>query len=1068
MVRCYMEVVEEETTGGGFGSYILAMSRSSAEDGGADDAGGRNNVEEPHMGRLVAFLFLTSFAGMFAVMPFRNSLIIRHHLTFPTGTATAHLINSMHTPHGAKQAMCWLFAGGDGCGFQSFPIFGLAAARNGFFFDFSMTNIGVGLFSPYNITISMLAGSLLANAVLTPYVKTKEGIWYPRGNHFAYGMFIGISMVLADGLFHLLCILLRTLRAIHKHRHSQLAAQPFMCLGVDDRPPPARSFDDRRRAQVFLRDRVFDPAAVAGYVALSASTVVLIPRLYPQLRSGHAAFAYLVAPVFAFCNAYGTGVTDVSAAPTYGRIAVVAFGSWVGIDNGGLVAGLAAGVVLVSAVSTASDLMQVFRTGYLTLTSPHAVFVSQIAGTALGCVINPLIFWMLYPSVYNGGGGHVASYSKMYRGMVELALSQQVLPRHSVMLCKVFLAMVLAVGVLREVSARRGWCVGRYLPCTIAVAVAFFLPPEIPVGMFVGSVVACLWRRIDGGGARARLPAVGAGLICGDGIWSLLRTMLLVSNAQPPMCIMSSADDEGGIANSGRNVEEPQIGRLVAFLFLTNFIGIFAVMPFRNSLIIRHYLTFPTGTATAHLINNIHTPQGWLFEGGAHCGFRSFPIFGLAAARLGFTFDFSMTDIGIGLLSPYKVTISMLAGSILSWGIMLPYIVSKEGCWYPSGIGGLNAYRWFIGISMILADALFQLVCILVRTLRAMHSRRQSRLSGQPSICLGADDHRRPARSFDDRRRAQVFLRDRVYDPAAVVGYVALSAVSIVAIPHLYPQLRSGYVAIAYLAAPLFAFCNAYGTGMTGVNLGPTYGKIAVLAFGSWVGLHNGGVVAGLAGGVVVLSAVVTASDLMQVFRTGYLTLTSPHAVLISTVAGTALGCVINPLIFWMLYGAYGGGDGAPVTPYAKVYRGMAILSVSQQDLPRHSVLLSKVFFAAALAISVLREVSERRKWRAVARYLPCNVAVAVAFFMPPKVPIGLFVGSVVMYLWKRRDGEGARMRSPAVAAGMICGDGLGSLLRSMLMLSRARPPVCMMFLSRGANKRLDDIFAERMMTTSS
>ncbi|KAF8649953.1 hypothetical protein HU200_064108 [Digitaria exilis] len=556
LIQTFVVACSDIAYSGGFGSYILAMSRSLMEEGDAD-AGGRNNVEEPHMGRLVAFLFLTSFAGMFAVMPFRNSLIIRHHLTFPTGTATAHLINSMHTPHGAKQAIKqasvmfksfggtlawslwqWLFAGGDGCGFQSFPIFGLAAARNGFFFDFSMTNIGVGLFSPYNITISMLAGSLLANAVLMPYVKTKEGIWYPRGNHFAYGMFIGISMVLADGLFHLLCILLRTLRAIHKHGHSQLAAQPFMCLGVDDRPPPARSFDDRRRAQVFLRDRVFDPAAVAGYVALSASAVVIIPRLYPQLRSGDVAFAYLVAPVFAFCNAYGTGVTDVTVAPTYGRIAVVAFGSWVGLDNGGLVAGLAAGVVLVSAVSTASDLMQVFRTGYLTLTSPHAVFVSQIAGTALGCVINPLIFWMLYGyGVYNGGGP-VASYAKMYRGMVELALSQQVLPRHSVMLCKVSFAMVLAVGVLREVSARRGWRVGRYLPCTIAVAVSFFLPPEIPVGIFVGSVVVYLWRRIDGDGARARLPAVAAGLICGDGIWSLLRTMLLVSNAQAPMCIM--------------------------------------------------------------------------------------------------------------------------------------------------------------------------------------------------------------------------------------------------------------------------------------------------------------------------------------------------------------------------------------------------------------------------------------------------------------------------------------------------------------------------------------------------
>ena len=87
---------------GGFGSYILAMSRTSAVDGGPGNSGG--NVAEPQIGRLMAFLFLTSFVGVFAVMPFRNSLVIRHNLPFPTGMATAHFINSIHTPHGAKQA----------------------------------------------------------------------------------------------------------------------------------------------------------------------------------------------------------------------------------------------------------------------------------------------------------------------------------------------------------------------------------------------------------------------------------------------------------------------------------------------------------------------------------------------------------------------------------------------------------------------------------------------------------------------------------------------------------------------------------------------------------------------------------------------------------------------------------------------------------------------------------------------------------------------------------------------------------------------------------------------------
>ncbi|CAL5030127.1 unnamed protein product [Urochloa decumbens] len=561
LIQTFVAACSNVAYTGGFGSYILAMSRSSAEDGGAGPgSGGGGNFEEPHVGRLIAFAFLTSFAGMFAVMPFRNTLIIRHQLTFPTGTATAHLINSMHTPHGAKQASKqvsvmfktlggtvawslwqWLFEGSEDCGFRSFPIFGLTAGRLGFFFDCSMTNVGVGLFSPYRITISMLAGSLMAYGVLLPYVKTKEGIWYPRGNHGAYGMFIGISMVLADGLFHLLCILLRTLRAVRRRRHSQLAAQPFMCLGVDDRPP-ARSFDDRRRAQVFLRDRVFDPAAVAGYAALSAASVALVPRLYPQLRPGHVAAAYLAAPLLAFGNAYGTGVTDVSVAPTYGRIAVVAFGSWVGLERGGLVAGLAACVVVASAVSTASDLMQAFRTGYLTLTSPHAVFVGQVAGTALGCVVNPLIFWMLY-GVYGGGGGDGgapdASFAKMYRGMALLVLSQRAgMPRHSVTLCKVFFAAALAVNVLGEVSARRRWRVGRYLPCTTAVAVAFFLPPEIPIGMFAGSVVMYVWRKLDADGARARSPAVAAGLICGDGFGSMLRSLLIMSRARPPMCVM--------------------------------------------------------------------------------------------------------------------------------------------------------------------------------------------------------------------------------------------------------------------------------------------------------------------------------------------------------------------------------------------------------------------------------------------------------------------------------------------------------------------------------------------------
>lgn len=76
-------------------------------------------------------------------------MILGYKLTYPSGTATAHLINSFHTPQGAKLAgkqisvlfkslassfiwsfFQWFYSGGSDCGFNNFPTFGLQAYRN--------------------------------------------------------------------------------------------------------------------------------------------------------------------------------------------------------------------------------------------------------------------------------------------------------------------------------------------------------------------------------------------------------------------------------------------------------------------------------------------------------------------------------------------------------------------------------------------------------------------------------------------------------------------------------------------------------------------------------------------------------------------------------------------------------------------------------------------------------------------------------------------------------------------------------------------------------------------------
>ncbi|AQK61102.1 putative metal-nicotianamine transporter YSL7 [Zea mays] len=216
------------TFSGGFGTYILAMGKNAA---GGDVRDGKNIVE-PSIGRTVAFLFLVSFSGMFVLMPFRKVMIIRHRLTYPNGMATAHLINSFHTPQGASKArqqvemlfrslggtmlwnmFQWFFAAAKGCGFGVFPIFGLEAYKHGFYFDFSMSNIGIGMLCPYTITVSMFIGSVVSWGLVSPYLATKAGVWY--SSHLSpsslsgirgYKVFIGVSMILADGLFNFLSI----------------------------------------------------------------------------------------------------------------------------------------------------------------------------------------------------------------------------------------------------------------------------------------------------------------------------------------------------------------------------------------------------------------------------------------------------------------------------------------------------------------------------------------------------------------------------------------------------------------------------------------------------------------------------------------------------------------------------------------------------------------------------------------------------------------------------------------------------------------------------------------------
>ncbi|KAF3781557.1 putative metal-nicotianamine transporter [Nymphaea thermarum] len=476
------------------------------------------------------------------------------------------------------------------------------------------------------------------------------------------------------------------------------------------------------------------------------------------------------------------------------------------------------------------------------------------------------------------------------------------------------------------------------------------------------------------------------------------------------------------VGNSPGSYKDPAVGWMIAFLFASAFVGLLALVPLRKIMIIDYKLNYPTGTATAVLINGFHTVRG--------------------NKTAKFYFDFSLTYVGAGMICSHLVNLSLLLGAVLSWGIMWPLIGDHKGNWYPgslpqSSMKSLQGYKVFISIALILGDGLYNFVKILAFTIRNIYDQFKNR-----NIRPGPMENH-----TEDRGLNEFFMREGIPLWLAASGYAAFAAVAIILIPFMFPEMKWYYVAIAYIFAPALGFCNAYGAGLTDMNMAYNYGKVSLFVLAAWAGKDGGGVMAGLVGCGLIKSIVSISADLMQDFKTAHLTLTSPRSMVISQAIGTAMGCVVAPLTFWLFYKAFdvGNPDGEFKAPYALIYRNMAILGVEGfSALPQHCLQLCYGFFSFAMLLNLARDLLPE----GAGKYIPLPMAMAVPFLVGAYFAVDMCIGSLIKFVWGRISKKKATVMVPAVASGLICGEGLWILPSSILALAKVKPPLCMRFSS--------------------
>ncbi|ERN00881.1 hypothetical protein AMTR_s00103p00133560 [Amborella trichopoda] len=301
--------------------------------------------------------------------------------------------------------------------------------------------------------------------------------------------------------------------------------------------------------------------------------------------------------------------------------------------------------------------------------------------------------------------------------------------------------------------------------------------------------------------------------------------------------------------------------------------------------------------------------------------------------------------------------------------------------------------------------------------------------------------------SSDELWRDKVFMKDRVPTWIAFAGYTLFAIISIISIPNIFPEVKWYYIFTAYLFAPALAFCNAYGTGLTNMNTAYNYGKVALFILAAWAGKSHGGVVAGLVGCGLVKSIVTISAELMQDFKSAHLTMTSPRAMILSQAVGTAIGCVVAPMTFLLFYHAFdiGNPKGEFKAPFALIYRNMAILSVEGLSaLPQHCLQICAGAFVFAAMVNLVKDLVPER----FGRWVPLPMAMAAPFLVGGYFTIDMCIGTAVVYIWHKINRERAEALVPAVASGLMCGDGLWILPSSILALAKVEAPMCMSFFA--------------------
>jgi len=465
-------------------------------------------------------------------------------------------------------------------------------------------------------------------------------------------------------------------------------------------------------------------------------------------------------------------------------------------------------------------------------------------------------------------------------------------------------------------------------------------------------------------------------------------------------------------------------------------LGVLFTIPLRRAMIVNSDLPYPEGLAAAEILkvgsDSSDTKQASgmkdILSGGILAAFISLCTngFHIMSSEVSYWFSFgkitsklplgySAALIGAGYLIGIASGMAMLVGTLLSWGVFVPYLTSvftpAEGQSVQAFATGIWAQKVrFIGAGTIGVAAIWTLLMLAKPIIEGM--------SLSIKAMKGTEAEKSLHRMDTDLSPKAVGIIFGVIVLGLTGTFYSFISDANLAVGTTWAFVAAGVVVAVLMGFFVAAACG-YMAGLIGTSASPISGiailgiiisSLVVLAIGTSAGVFESeaGIKFATALAIFITSVIISiaaiSNDNLQDLKTGYLVGATPWKQQVSLILGSVIGAFAIAPVLNLLYEAYGFTGAMPrlgMDPGQALSAPQATLMTTiAKGIFSHNLDWNYILFGVGIGIVIII-LDLLLKKNSVSYCLP-PLAVGMGIYLPPTLEVPLIIGTVMSYMVHR------------------------------------------------------------------